>query len=70
MFKSTKEVKNNILYDLGPLYHKYLFFGVNNDQLPGIYELNQKAKAHIITAYIAYAIAKSKINTSDTVSFS
>jgi len=60
---------NNILHDLGPLYHRYSFFGVDNVQLPGIYELNQKAKAPIIIAYIAYAVAKSKINTSDMVSF-
>jgi hypothetical protein len=69
MFNSTKNIKNNILSDLGPLYHSYSFMGVNNEQLPGIYELNQQAKAPIITAYIAYAIAKSKINTSDSVSF-
>jgi hypothetical protein len=69
MSNSTNRIKNNILKDLGPLYHSYSFFGVNNDQLPGIYELNQKAKAPIIIAYIAYAIAKSKNITSDNVSF-
>jgi hypothetical protein len=69
MSNFINKTKNNILHDLGPLYHKYSFFGVYNDQLPGIYELNQKAKAPIIIAYIAYAIAKSKGNTSDTVSF-
>ena len=69
MFKSTKKAKNNILYDLGPLYHEYSFFGVNNEQLPGIYELNQKTKAPIISAYIAYAIAKSKKNIADSISF-
>jgi hypothetical protein len=69
MLELTQKGTDNILSDLGPLYHKYLFFGVNNDQLPGNYELNQKTKAPIIMAYIAYAIAKSKRNTSDTVSF-
>jgi Methyltransferase domain len=70
MFKSSKKVKNNVLNDLGPLYHNYSFFGVDNEQKPGIYELNQQTKAPVITAYIAYAIAKSKKNTSDNVSFS
>ncbi len=69
MFWQRKKITSNILKDLGPLYHSYSFFGVENEQLPGIYELNQKAKAPIITAYIAYAIAKSKVKTSDTVSF-
>ncbi|MGD0232802.1 MAG: hypothetical protein ABSC19_21030 [Syntrophorhabdales bacterium] len=69
MFRLNSKTKNNILHGLGPLYHNYSFFGVDNDQLPGIYELNQKAKAPIISAYIAYAIAKSKRNTSDIVSF-
>lgn len=69
MSDSSNKIENNILSDLGPLYHTYSFFGVNNDQLPGIYELNQKAKAPIITAYIAYAIAKSEKNTTDCVSF-
>lgn len=69
MFWQRKTKMNNILEDLGPLYHSYSFFGVDNEQIPGIYELNQKAKAPIITSYIAYAIAKSKVKTSDTVSF-
>lgn len=42
---------------------------MDNEQLPGIYELNQKAKAPILIAYIAYALAKCKGNTSDAVSF-
>ncbi len=45
---------------LGPLYHKYSFFGVENEQLEGIFAGNQQAKASILTAYIAFAIAKSK----------
>lgn len=59
----------NPLKELGPLYHEYSFFGVSNEQLPGMYELNQKAKAPIITSYIAYAIAKSRAKATDSVSF-
>lgn len=59
----------NPLSELGPLYHEYSFFGVSNTQLPGIYELNQKAKAPMITSYIAYAIAKSRNKAMDSVSF-
>lgn len=69
MFGLSKKMPRNILQDLGPLYHKFSFFGVDNEQLPGIYELNQQAKQPIITAYIAYAIAKSKTNPSDNISF-
>ncbi|HLB66235.1 MAG TPA: methyltransferase domain-containing protein [Candidatus Saccharimonadales bacterium] len=63
--KTTK----NILSDLDPLYHEYSFFGVYNKQTEGHYIANQKAKAPIITAYIAYAIAKSK-EYNNQVSFS
>ncbi len=45
MFKSPNKAEDNILSDLGPLYHNYSFFGVNNVQLPGGYELDQQAKA-------------------------
>lgn len=69
MLKLSSKQVNNVLKDFGPLYHKYSLFGVDNDQLPGIYELNQKAKSPIITAYIAYTIAKSKVKASDTASF-
>jgi len=61
--------KSNILNKLGPLYHKYSFFGVNNEQLQGIFELNQKSKAPIISAYIALAIAHSRKTATDPVSF-
>jgi len=59
----------DLLKGLGPLYHGYSFFGVANEQLPGMYELNQQAKAPIITAYLAYAIAKSRNKATDPVSF-
>jgi len=54
---------DNILADLGPLYHSYVFFGIKNEQIPGIFEPNQKAKAPILTAYIAYAVAKTESST-------
>ncbi len=57
------------LTSLGPLYHEYSIFGATSIQLPGNFVLNQKSKAPIITAYIQYAIAKSKSKTSDTISF-
>jgi hypothetical protein len=56
------------LTDLGPLYHDYAFFGASGQQLPGIYGPNQRAKAPIITAYMALAIAAVK-ETKDDVSF-
>ena len=67
--RMNSDRKNNALHDLGPLYHNYSFFGVDNEQLPGIYELNQKAKSPVLLAYIAYAIAKSRESSSDRVSF-
>lgn len=60
----------NILADLGPLYHSYAFFNVENVQLPGKFTLNQQAKAPIITAYIAYALAKSKTKANQEISMS
>jgi hypothetical protein len=56
------------LTDLGPQYHEYSFFGATGTQLEGHFVGNQRAKAPIITAYIAYAIAKSREYTDD-VSF-
>ncbi|MCB5194782.1 class I SAM-dependent methyltransferase [Deefgea salmonis] len=61
--------ESNVLKKLGPLYHEYSFFGVNNEQLPGIFELNQKSKSPIISAYIALAIAHSRKAATDSVSF-
>ena len=66
-FKASK-LPPNALADLGPLYHEYSFFGVNNEQTKGHYVENQKTKAPIITTYIAYAIAKCK-EKSNYVSF-
>lgn len=58
-----------VLDELPPLYHEYSFFGVSNKQCAGIYALNQKSKSPIITAYIALAIAKSRVHAEDDVSF-
>jgi hypothetical protein len=52
---------SDCLADLGPLYHRFSLFGVDNAQLPGIFGQNQQAKAPIITAYIALAIAKARV---------
>lgn len=49
------------LADLGPLYHSFSFFGVDNEQLPGMFAANQRAKAPIIIAYVALALAKARI---------
>ncbi len=57
------------LTHLGPLYHDYSIFGASSIQLPGNFSLNQKSKAPILSAYIQYAIAKSKRTTSSYVSF-
>jgi hypothetical protein len=45
---------------LDGLYHEYSFFGFQNEQPNKMFVLNQKAKAPIITAYIALAIARTK----------
>jgi SAM-dependent methyltransferase len=53
---------------LDGLYHEYSFFGFQNEQPNKMFVLNQKAKAPIITAYIAHAIAKTK-EIKDDISF-
>lgn len=58
-----------LLTSLGPLYHSYRLFGVDNTQIPGIYEQNQKAKESIIAGYMMIALAKSRTNLNDPVSF-
>jgi SAM-dependent methyltransferase len=52
--------KNKNKYSFDGLYHEYSFFGVNNEQPNELFIQNQKAKAPIITAYTALAIAKTK----------
>jgi hypothetical protein len=57
------------LTDLGPLYHDYSFFGAVSEQLPGIYAANQAAKAPILTAYIALALADVREEQAGRASF-
>jgi hypothetical protein len=57
------------LRHLGPLYHSYRLLGAVNEQLPGIYALNQACKEPILIGYIEYAIAKCRGQASAPVSF-
>jgi len=59
----------NKLDILGPLYHSYRLFGVENEQIEGIYAPNQASKEPIILAYIMLAIAKCRTLVNDSVSF-
>ena len=56
------------LWGLGPLYHSYRLFGVENRQRPE-YAVNQRVKEPIILGYIALALGKSRRSVDDTVSF-
>ena len=47
-----------MLDSLGPVYHNYRFFGVDNKPCNRVFELNQLAKEPIIRAYVALALAK------------
>lgn len=60
LFKNKKILDN--------LYHEYSFFGLQNNQPNQMFVENQRAKAPIITAYIALAIAKVK-KVKEDVSF-
>ncbi len=57
------------LNDLGELYHDFSVFGYTNRQKGGCFSMNQKSKAPVISAYIQWAIAKSKLHVDDQVSF-
>jgi hypothetical protein len=61
--------QSNPLSDLGPLYHSYRWFGVDNEQIPGIYDKNQRAKEAILGGYILQALAKSRTSVDLPVSF-
>lgn len=67
--RSTLRPAPNALDDLGPLYHSYSFFGVENEQIAGIFKPNQIAKSQIITAYLAFAFARASQRSSGNVSF-
>jgi hypothetical protein len=57
------------LRPLGPLYHSYRLLGAVNEQLPGIYPVNQACKEPILLAYIQYAIAKCRETRATPVTF-
>ena len=67
LFKRTNTTKS--LADFGPLYHSYRLFGVQNQQLPGIYQPNQACKEPIILSYILFALAKCRTNSDTLVTF-
>lgn len=56
--KSQTRCEGNALQDTGPLYHSYHLFGVQNQQLPGVFEQNQVCKEPIILSYILFSLAK------------
>jgi hypothetical protein len=60
---------NRDLRDLGDLYHDFSMFGAINLQLPGYSPANQRCKGPILTAYIQWAIAKTKKKMDDPVTF-
>lgn len=57
------------LTDLGELYHEYSLFGYASTQKGGIFPLNQRCKAPIISAYLQWAIAKARNHVDDEVTF-
>lgn len=57
------------LDNLGPLYHSYRLFGVNNQQIPGVFQPNQACKEPIILSYILLALAKCKTSSDMPVTF-
>jgi hypothetical protein len=67
--KSNPSDDSQNIYNIGELYHDFSLFRVKNAQLPGPFYLNQCCKAPIIQSYIALAIAKSKKNIDDQVTF-
>ncbi len=67
LFKQ-KNIKNS-LDNLGPLYHSYRLFGVENQQLPGVFQPNQACKEPIILSYILLALAKCKTSSDMPVTF-
>ena len=61
-------MKENVLSEFGPLYHNYSLFGVNNEQIPGIFRLNQQAKEKFLIPYITCAVNALK-KTNSLISF-
>lgn len=56
------------LRGLGPLYHSYRLFGIDNEQRPE-FVVNQRVKEPIILGYMSLAIGKSRRAAADAVSF-
>jgi hypothetical protein len=61
-------MSSRILDDLGPLYHDYRLFGVQNAQLPN-FVVNQRVKEPILLGYIALALGKCRASADQPVSF-
>jgi hypothetical protein len=61
-------VDPHVLDDLGPLYHSYRLFGVQNVQLEQ-FRINQICKEPILLGYIALTIGKARQRYFDTPSF-
>jgi hypothetical protein len=53
---------------LGPGYHDYAMLGVPTQPLPGIFAPNQRAKAPVITAFLARAIASLRLQSASPIS--
>lgn len=60
--------REHLLDDLGPLYHSYRFFGVDNPQIIN-FAANQRCKEAIILSYILNGIAKTRTSMNEPVSF-
>jgi hypothetical protein len=68
MLPFRKKTAPHILADLGPLYHSYKLFGIDNEQKPA-FMVNQRCKEPILRAYTQYALAKCTCQAGDEVSF-
>jgi hypothetical protein len=58
----------SLLDDLGPLYHSYRLFGVENQQIEN-FRVNQRCKESIILGYILAALGKARHRCDDAPSF-
>lgn len=58
-----------LLTSLGPLYHSYRLFGIDNNQISDVYIKNQQSKEATISAYMCLALSKSRKRIADPVSF-
>lgn len=61
-------MNSRVLDDLGPLYHSYRLFGVQNEQI-GNFTVNQQCKEPIILGYMLVALAKVRRKLGVPVSF-